>query len=76
MQPGRQIEQAGMGEKSECGYRGVHVQTGREADRHDQACEVGASDPEPPNFMPASISALGLLANSPQNKKGPPAATL
>ena len=44
MQPRRQIEQAGMGEKSECGYRGVHVQTGREADRHDQACEVGASE--------------------------------
>src|ERR1700687_5054873 len=31
---------------------------------------------EPPNFMPASISGLGLLGQYPENGKGPPSATL
>src|ERR1700687_3264259 len=43
MQPGRQVEQAGVGQKSECGHRGIHVETGREAYRHDQTDEFGAA---------------------------------
>src|SRR5580704_13359358 len=44
MQTGGQIEQAGMGEQSERGDRGIHVQSGRETYRHDQTCQLGASE--------------------------------
>src|SRR6202140_1896592 len=40
MEPGGQVEHAGMGEQSEGGYGGVDVEAGRKADGHDQADEL------------------------------------